>query len=60
LLRKIIMKLIESDITDVSKNIFFIIINNSFVIPNIGLLILIILSIKLVVNINKKGIKSIL
>ena len=54
------MKLIESDITDVSKNIFFIIINNSFVIPNIGLFILIILSIKLVVNINKKGIKSIL
>ncbi|MBX4260388.1 hypothetical protein KTC96_22725 (plasmid) [Clostridium estertheticum] len=59
-LRKIIIGIIGSDITDVSRNAFFMVINNSFVIPNVGLIILLILFIKLVLHIKKKGIKSIL
>jgi len=60
LLRKIIISIIGSDITQVSRNVFFMVINNSFVIPNIGLIILIILCIRLALNIKKKGIESIL
>lgn len=59
-LRKIIISILGSDITNVSKNIFFMVINNSLVIPNIGLVILIILCIRLILHIKKKGIESIL
>ncbi|AFS79343.1 hypothetical protein Curi_c23410 [Gottschalkia acidurici 9a] len=60
LLRKIIINTIGTEIISVSKNVFFMVINNGFVIPNIGLLLLMLLCIKLVLHIKKKGIKSIL
>ena len=59
-LRKILIDAIGADITSVSKNIFYIVINNDYVIPNIGLLLLVILCIKVVLHIKKKGIESIL
>lgn len=59
-LRKIIISMLGSDITNVTRHLFFIVINNSFIIPNIGLIILIILCIRLVIRIKKKGIQSIL
>ncbi|MBU3156437.1 permease prefix domain 1-containing protein [Clostridium estertheticum] len=59
-LRKILISIMGSDITDVSRNAFFMVINNNFIIPNIGLIILIILCIRLVLHIKKKGFKSIL
>jgi hypothetical protein len=59
-LRKILISIMGSNITDVSRNVFFMVINNNFIIPNIGLVILIILCIRLVIHIKKKGIGSIL
>ncbi|NNU75584.1 permease prefix domain 1-containing protein [Clostridium estertheticum] len=59
-LRKIIIGILGSDITNVSKNILFMVINNNLVIPNIGLVILIILCIRLIIHIKKKGIESLL
>lgn len=60
ILRKIIINLIGTDITSVSKNVIFMVINSSFVIPNVGLLLFMLLCIKLLVHIKKKGINSIL
>ncbi|MCB2342500.1 permease prefix domain 1-containing protein [Clostridium estertheticum] len=59
-LRKILISIMGSDITEVSRNALFMVINNNFIIPNIGLVILIILCIRLVIHIKKKGIGSIL
>lgn len=58
-LRKILINAIGADITSVSKNIFYTVINNGFIIPNIGLLLLVILCIKLVLHIKRKGLESI-
>lgn len=60
ILRKIIINLMGSDITSVNKNILFIVINKGFVIPNIGLVLLVLLCIRLMIQVRKKGIQSIL
>lgn len=43
-----------------NRNPLFILINNKLIIPNIGLLILLTLFVKLIMHIRKKGLKSIL
>lgn len=47
-------------VTDIAANTFYTVFDSRFVVPNIGLVILIILIIRLIIQIKKKGIKSIL
>lgn len=47
-------------IMSINGNLLFTIINGKFIIPNIGLLILIMLFIRLIIRVRKKGLKSIL
>ncbi|KNF10084.1 hypothetical protein CLPU_1c02490 [Gottschalkia purinilytica] len=60
MIRKIITNFIGSDITEVSKNTLFITINSRYIIPNIGLIILSLLCVRLILLLRRKGIKSIL
>lgn len=48
LLSKILINIIGTDITNVSKNIFYLIINNNVFIPNIGLLLIVILAFRFI------------
>lgn len=50
--------IIGNKVVHVSKNILFLIINNRIALPNVGLIIFIIMGIKLLKQINKKGIES--
>jgi hypothetical protein len=48
------------NILSINGNPLFAIINNKLIVPNIGLLILIMLFIRLIIRVRKKGLKSIL
>lgn len=58
LLCRFVESIIGSDVAYVNKNILFLTINNKIVLPNIGLIIFLILAVKLLKQINKKGIES--
>lgn len=58
LLSRFVESIINNEVVHVSKNILFLTINHKIALPNIGLIILIIMGVKLLKQINKKGIES--
>ncbi|AYD40483.1 hypothetical protein D4Z93_08070 [Clostridium fermenticellae] len=59
ILKGILMNLTNSKIIQFHKNILYLVVNENILIPNIGLIFLLFLLIKLFMLIYKKGIKSI-
>lgn len=60
LLHCFVENILGSEITYVSKNILFLIINHRIFIPNVGLVIFIVMGVILFRQINKKGIESLI
>jgi hypothetical protein len=60
LLRSFVENILGSEVTHISKNILFLIINHKIFIPNLGLVIFIFMIILLFRQINKKGIESLI
>lgn len=58
LLCRFVETIIGDEVIYVSKNILFLTINHRITLPNIGLIIFIIMTVKLFKQINKKGIES--
>ncbi|MEG2936587.1 MAG: hypothetical protein RR844_08885, partial [Clostridium sp.] len=57
---RFIEEILGSEIVYVNKNILFLAINHRILVPNIGLIILIIMGINLIRHIHRKGIKSLI
>lgn len=60
MLMNIISRMTGLNITDININILFMVVNSRFVVPNVGFALIIILLARLIIQIKKKGIKSIL
>lgn len=58
LLYRFIESIIGNEVVYVSKNVLFLTINHKIALPNIGLIIFVIMGIKLLKHINKKGMES--
>lgn len=60
LICRLVESIIDSEVKYVSKNILFLTINHKIILPNIGLIIFVVMGAKLLKQINKKGLESLL
>lgn len=56
----LVEKLLGKPINEVNRNIFYLVINNKYIVPNFGLLIFIALVLLIIYKILKKGIRSLI